>query len=122
MGKVVMFVNSLERRTMTEDEVVVTAIAWHELIGHLDYEDVREAVKEVFMNPDAPRFFRPSDVAYLARRKKTRRFRAWDERTQQIHEAQERKAAERRAIEQPIEIKDGDPMQVVVEAMTKETK
>lgn len=121
MGKVVMFVNSLERRTMTEDEVVVTAIAWHELIGHLDYEDVREAVKEVFMNPDAPRFFRPSDVAYLAKRRSTKRFRPLDERAQQIQARYDRQAAERRAIEQSIEIKDSDPVGAVAEAMTKET-
>lgn len=103
----VMFVNSLERRVMSDDDIVATALAWHELIGHLDYEAVREAVKEVFMNPDAPRFFRPSDVAYLAKRRSTKRFRPLDERAQQIQARYERQAAERRAVEAAVRVGDG---------------
>ena len=123
MGKVVMFVNSLERRVMAEDDVVATAVAWHELIGDLDYEDVRTAVREWFLEGGEARYFKPGDVAYRARRLASRRAdRVWDDRTRQIQARYDRQAAERRAIEQSVEMKDGDPVQVVVEAMTKETK
>ena len=116
MGKVVMFVNSLERRTMTEDEVVVTAIAWHELIGHLDYEDVRTAVKEWFMEATDGRYFRPGDVAYRAARLGERRVRSarpLDERARQIQARYDREAAERRAIEATVEVVPGDPVDAV---------
>lgn len=123
MGKVVMFVNSLERRAMSDDDIVSTAVAWHELLGDLDYEDVRTAVKEYFMEPSEGRFFRPGDVAYTARRlgeRRRMRQRPLDQRSLEIQARHDRDAAERRAMEARIEVTAGDPVARMTKQMTKE--
>lgn len=127
MGQVVMFVNSLERRAMTEDEVVATALAWHELIGDLPYEDVRVAIKEHFMETADGRYFRPGDVAYRARRiGDRRRARPWGDREREIAAAQERRRLEAESAVAHIEAGPGeslaDIMRRVEKTTTKEIK
>lgn len=117
----VAYVNSYERRTMTEQEMVAVAVAWHDVLGDYAYQDVMTAVREFFAESSDGRYFKPGDIAYRARRLADRRSeREWDARTWEIHHAHELARREREAIEAGNTPRGKSAVDAVAKQMTKE--
>lgn len=73
--KILVLVNSLERRVQSEVDFEATAQAWNVVIGDLDAQDAAVAVRDYFRTTDSSqrRWFVPGDIVAGARRVRAER-------------------------------------------------